>query len=123
MGNAVLHVVAIVEEAQHAGRRPVELAVVAGEGGVREDAPKVLADGGGADEAPGVVRREAQEDLAHGVVHQRRRRKSAAASHRRDHGERTGAVYFFCQRICLALSKRFLSTVERSGANITVLWS
>jgi hypothetical protein len=31
-------------------------------------------------------------------------------------------VYFFCQRICLALSKRFLSS-NLGPANITVLWS
>lgn len=67
----------------------MELPVAAVEGGVGEDAAPGRADGGGADEALGVVRRDAQEDLAHGVVDQRRRRTAAALRRRRQaHGER-----------------------------------
>ena len=62
----------VVEEAQH-GRRPPERAVVAREGGLGEDAAPGRADGGGAEKGLGVVRRDAQEDLAQGVVDQRRR--------------------------------------------------
>lgn len=74
----------VVEEAQHR-RRPVERAVLAGEDDLGEDGLPARADGGGADEALGVVRRDAQEDLAHGVVDQRRRR-TAAGSWRGDRG-------------------------------------
>ena len=62
----------VAEEAEH-GRRPVERAVLAGEDEVAEDAAPGGADGGGADEGLGVVRRDAEEDLGHGVVDQRRR--------------------------------------------------
>lgn len=53
----------------------VEGAVAVGEGGVREDAARGLADEGGADEAGWVGWREAEEDLADGVVVQLGRRR------------------------------------------------
>ena len=63
-----------VREAEQ-GRRSVELAVAAGEGGVGEDAAPRFADEGGAEEAGGVVGWEAEEDLGDGVVDQLGRRR------------------------------------------------
>ena len=57
------------EQTEH-GRRAVELAEPAPEVGVGDEAAPELADEGGADEGRGVVRREAEEDLLDGVVHQ-----------------------------------------------------
>uniref|UniRef100_A0A0A8YD33 Uncharacterized protein n=1 Tax=Arundo donax TaxID=35708 RepID=A0A0A8YD33_ARUDO len=54
------------------GRRPVDRAVAATEGGVGKDATPALAGEGGAEEARGLVRREAEEDLADEVVRQLR---------------------------------------------------
>ena len=114
-GEAMRVVATIVEEAQQ-GRPPVERAVEAGECGVAEFAPQTLADGGGADEAPGGVLREAQEDLAHGVVIQRRRLLAAAASQprQRGHGERIGLA--LRRRIRLVFGKRFPSSDLGRGA-------
>jgi hypothetical protein len=60
-------VVGVVEEAKQ-GRRTVERAVAAEEGGAREELPPGLADKGGAHEARWVIRWEAEEDLGCGVV-------------------------------------------------------
>lgn len=62
-----------VEEAEE-GRASVEGSVAGEEPGVAEDAEPRLADEGGAEEVLGLVRREAEEDLGHDVVDQRRRR-------------------------------------------------
>lgn len=62
----------VAEEAEQ-GRRAVERAVAAEEGGAGEELAPGLADEGGAHEARRVVRREAEEDLGGGVVDQIRR--------------------------------------------------
>jgi len=67
----------IAEEAEHRGRA-VELAESAPEAGVGDEAAPRLADEGGADEARGLLRREADEDLFHKLLHQRRRAATAA---------------------------------------------
>ena len=64
----------VAEVAEH-GCCPVEVAVVAAEGGVGEDAAPGLADERGADEAFRLVRGDAKEDLANGVVGQLSRRR------------------------------------------------
>jgi hypothetical protein len=61
-------VVDVVEEAKQ-GRRAVERAVAAEEGGAREELAPGLADDGGAHEARWVIRWEAEEDLGGGVVY------------------------------------------------------
>jgi len=55
----------------------VELAEPAAEAvaSAADDAAPLLADEGGVDEARGVVRREADEDLLHDLLRQRRRRR------------------------------------------------
>ena len=64
-----------VEEAEHRVRGPgVELADPAAEAGARDEAAPALADERGVDEARGVVRRDADEDLLHDLVRQRRGR-------------------------------------------------
>jgi hypothetical protein len=66
--------IVVLEESQQ-GRRPVELAVEAGEGGAGEAAAPGLADERGAEEAAGIFWREAEEDLLEELVRQRRRRR------------------------------------------------
>jgi hypothetical protein len=61
----------VVEEAEER-RRTVELAVAAEERGVGEDAAPALVDEGGAQQVRGLVRRDAEEDLRDGVLHQLR---------------------------------------------------
>ena len=58
----------------------VEAAVVAAEGGVRDEAAPGLAHEGGTDEARGISRLEAEEDLGDEVVHQLRQRPTAAVA-------------------------------------------
>jgi hypothetical protein len=68
-----------VEEAEQ-GRRPVEGAIAAAEGGVAKGAEPGLADEGRAEEVRGLFGREAEEDLAHELGHQFRRRRSHGAA-------------------------------------------
>ena len=59
----------------------MELAEAAAEAvvGAGDEAAPLLADEGGAGEARGVVGREADEDLLHELLQQRRRRRAHAA--------------------------------------------
>ena len=72
--------VQVVEVAEER-RRPVEPAVAAEEATVGEGAAPGFANEGGADEVRGLVRRDAEEDLLDGILHQRRQRARAAARH------------------------------------------
>jgi len=60
---------------------PGGTAVAAEEATVGEGAAPGFANEGGADEVRGLVRREAEEDLLDGILHQRRRRARAAVRH------------------------------------------
>jgi hypothetical protein len=81
---------AAAEEAEYRGR-PVELTEPAAESGVGDDAAPALADERGVEEVRGVVRWNAEEDLLHELVHQRRRLRRPRRHAARRRSDRIGA--------------------------------
>jgi len=95
--------VLVVDVAQQ-GRRSVEPAVAAAESAVGEDAAPILADEGGTDEERRLVRRDAEEDLFHELLRQRRQS--------RRHVARSVGLHGYWDKICTAGSDRALLGVK-----------